>query len=225
MTRPELFHGIVVMAIRLAFVGTALYALFVRHDYETGLMGISGLVLSFVPALVMNNLKVTLPLRYELVTVLFLGSSLLVGEFFDLYGKIWWWDDMLHALSGVLFGFVGLLTLYLSFPKQWGSIRPLFGAFIVFSVAMASAAVWEVIEYAVDRLAGGHMQYGLEDTMNDMVAAMVGAVVVVGVAYWHYGGSKNNLLHGHLAKIDALNPHLTRQTTERSGFSGQNSRK
>jgi hypothetical protein len=82
--------------------------------------------------------------------------SPLLGYSYNLYYLTSWWDDVLHAFSGVFFGIVGayLPTLFckneeVSFPLR---------AFCAFSFSVAVAGLWELAEFSADSFFATDMQ-------------------------------------------------------------------
>ena len=41
----------------------------------------------------------------------------------------------------------------------------------------AGAGLWEIFEFVADKVAGGEMQRGMVDTVTDMIAGNIGALV------------------------------------------------
>ena len=72
----------------------------------------------------------------------------LLGYSYNLYHLTTWWDDMLHALSGVLFALFGayLPTLFCKNENVCFPLR----AFCAFSFSVAIAGLWELIEFTSD---------------------------------------------------------------------------
>ena len=85
---------------------------------------------------------------------LFFTSSLLGGEVYFLYVRIWYFDIILHIFSSFIVSWFCFYLIKL-FIKNIGGI--LFTIFI-FSFAMMIAAIWEIAEFSIDRLFGVDMQ-------------------------------------------------------------------
>lgn len=196
----------ILVLIRVAFVIGAAYAFFVTNDYETGGLVTVGLILSFLPQLIERQFSVDLPVRYEMVIVLFVFASMFLGEFVDAYERYWWWDKVLHLSSGVIIGYVGFIILHMLYLKGKLRISPAMIAFFTFSVGMASAGVWEMMEYASDNFLGTTMQHGLDDTMIDIILAAAGSVAAAGVAYWHHRWPESSPVRRWVKKFLQLNP-------------------
>jgi hypothetical protein len=144
-------------------------------------------------------------LHYSLLFTLavFVLAALVLGELFDTYDNLWWWDDMLHGLSGMILGLVGLLAIYFFNARHTMAISPTFVAVFVFCFAVTMGVVWEVYEFAFDYFFMGTMQQwdvspdaivmghayqgaGLRDTMSDLIVASAGAAVAAVISFFAY---------------------------------------
>ena len=120
------------------------------------------------------------------------GSVGLPGTALSPYQSFWWYDHVTHALSASVVAAAGYATVRaldvhsddVNFPRE-------FMVLFIFLFVLAFGVFWEVIEFTVSELSSvlgsGSIltQYGLEDTMLDLVFDTVGAAVV---AVW--GGAR-----------------------------------
>ena len=149
---------------------------------------ISGiLLLSALPMVILRRLEIYIPAEFEALTIGFIFAALFLGETRDYYARFWWWDIALHATSGALLGIFGFLLVHVlnGIPRFGLHMRPGFLAFFAFCFALAVGARWEIFEFAMDRLAGTHMQKpflgdpsGLTDTMWDLIVDALGALAI-----------------------------------------------
>lgn len=200
-------RAIIYITIRLMFGVLAISAA-LRADFETAAIAGLGLVLSFVPQLIVRQLRLKLPLAYEMVVLGFIVASIMMGELFDTYARLWWWDSVLHLSSGVIIGYIGYMILFVFHLRGRLQLSASIVAFLTFSVSMMVAAVWEVFEFAVDYFTGSNMQHGNTDTMKDIILAMIGSLVATGAAYWHYRWPDNSPIGGELKDLVKKNTHL-----------------
>lgn len=106
------------------------------------------------------------------------------------YQTVWGWHNLAHATTGSLVAGIGytairsveIHTKSVSFPPKFTLV---FAVIFVFAVGVA----WEILEFTLDQvtvaLTGEEMiltQHGLQDTMSDLLANTVGAVVVATAA-------------------------------------------
>ncbi|MEH6523916.1 hypothetical protein [Sulfitobacter sp.] len=73
------------------------------------------LALSLMPPLLAARWSLTLPLPVLIFTTLFFFASIFLGEAFDFYERLWWWDLALHGSSALGFGLSGFLFVFMLF--------------------------------------------------------------------------------------------------------------
>jgi hypothetical protein len=103
----------------------------------------------------------------------------------SLYQSVWWWDHMTHALSSSVIAGVGYATVR-AVDEHSSDIHlpPRFVFVFILLFVLAYGVFWEILEFAIGQVAGlfgvGSVltQYGLEDSMKDLVFNTIGAVVV-----------------------------------------------
>lgn len=147
--------------------------------------------------------------HYILLTIIasFVLAALVLGEWLNMYDAVWWWDDMLHGLSGVILGLIGLLAIYFFNSRHNMNLSPSFVAVFVFCFAVSMGVVWEVYEFTIDVFFKGTMQQwnmgsgaivmgksyqgmGLRDTMSDLIVACIGALVAAMFSFFAFKHEK-----------------------------------
>ncbi len=164
------------------------------------------LFFSFLPTFIEKRINAHLPVEFDLITTLFLFFSLLLGDFMDFYTRFWWWDKVLHTLSGFLIGLLGFFIIYSLRFTQKIKMSPSMTILFSFTFSMGIAAIWEIVEFLIDIFFGTNMQRsGLVDTMLDMIVAGIGAIIIsiLGFIYLRYG--KGMLIKNLIQKIRRLN--------------------
>ena len=110
----------------------------------------------------------------------------------SFYQSVPWWDHLTHALSSSIVAGAGYaFARAVDEHGESVSFPPAFLFAFLLLVVLAFGVLWEVIEYGIGAgatlLGTGSVltQYGLEDTMLDLVFDAVGGVVVAvwGTAY------------------------------------------
>jgi len=112
-----------------------------------------------------------------------LGTVGLPGTDATFYRTVWWWDHLTHALSASVVAAVGYATVRaLDGHSDSVSLPPRFVFVFILSFVLAFGVLWEVLEFALGGLGeviGGRVltQYGLKDTMLDLLFNLGGGVV------------------------------------------------
>lgn len=116
-----------------------------------------------------------------------LGIVGLPGTELAFYDQVFWWDHLTHALSASVVAAAGYATVRaLDEHTEALSLPPRFVSVFLVLFVVAFGVLWEVLEFGL-ALAGETVgwtvlvQYGVEDTMLDLVFDVGGAVAV---AFW-----------------------------------------
>lgn len=148
------------------------------------------LLVSQLPAVLERDYDITLDAGLTLwitgaVWLHALGTVGLPGSEQSFYATIWWWDHVTHALSSSVVAAAGYTTVRaIDRHSKEILLPPRFTFVFLLMFVMAFGVLWEVVEFAVSEatvLVGSTSvltQYGLNDTMLDLVFDAIGAVVV-----------------------------------------------
>ncbi len=163
--------------------------------------GSTGVLVNGVVALLVTFLPATLEREYDLpmdagltlwiTTAVFLhalgvvGVPGLTGNLYAEGSPIPFWDHVTHALSASVVAAVGY-TVARGIDEHTEAVYlpPRFMFVFILTFVAAFGVFWEVIEFGVSEVAallGGETvltQYGLEDTIFDLIFDLVGAVIV-----------------------------------------------
>lgn len=124
------------------------------------------------------NLKITDAL--ELVYVIFMILAQFLGSVINLYNLTWWYDLFAHFLSGVLTAALALVIL------NWFGVykdkNVGFNVLFIISFTLMVASLWEFLEFGTDTFTTMNVQHsietGVKDTMEDMLVAFVGSLII-----------------------------------------------
>ena len=207
----------VLLAILQAVMLVELALLVRASQWLTALQVVIIMALTLAPVALRSRLPVRIPAEFQILAIMFVFASLFLGEVRDYYERIWWWDASLHASSGLLFGIVGFLLVYVLNENERIDInlRPRFVALFAFTFAMAVGALWEVFEFAMDQTFGLQMQKprlgdpsGLTDTMWDLAFDAIGAVLISAFGWWYMIHEQRSFIEIWIRKFNAHNRRL-----------------
>ncbi len=133
---------------------------------------------ALVPAMLRRSLRFTLPVWMILWITLSVWLHSLGGAF-NLYGALPYFDHITHAVSASLVAAIGfmmvvILDVYIDsicLPRR-------FVSFFILMFGTTIGVFWEFLEFWTDQLTGAVMQYGLRDTVFDLMFDILASGVV-----------------------------------------------
>lgn len=155
----------------------------VEGNISVVINGIGALAVTFLPAILRRDYRITLSpgLTLWLSLAVLLHAIGILGP----YHNIWWWDHVTHTLSATVIAGLGYSTaraIDLYSDEIYLPPRFLFVYILLF--ALAFGVGWEVIEFGAREIGEvmGYgpllVQYGLEDTILDLIFDLIGGVLV-----------------------------------------------
>lgn len=157
-----------------------------------------------------------LPQSYYYIAMLFSLMSVYLGSYLNFYEAIYWWDIMLHFISGILLGFICIIFVSFAIKSFFGEFKTkkdiIFLVVVGVLVSISFSVFWELYEYLYDYITGGNMQEGLvikdnatsydmtphmystgrvvgldlTDTMFDQFLAVTGSIIAGVYSYFHF---------------------------------------
>lgn len=169
------------------------------------------LALTFTFDFLEKRQNIRIPHIISTTSVAFIFGSLYLGSVAGFYTTFWWWDDLLHLLSGIILGLIGFLMIYYLNSRFSMNLSPIFVGLFALTFAVFLGVVWEIFEFSADALwgtnmqrwsvaedqflIGGHYQgVGLRDTMSDLIIDMIGGLMAGIYAFYFYGTEKIKVL-------------------------------
>ena len=206
-----------VLAVLQTIMAVELMLVLWRGEGLTAVLVLVIMGVTLAPAVLGDRLPVDIPAEFQVLAVVFVFAALFLGEVRSWYVRIWWWDIALHTSSGLLLGLVGFLLVYVLNENERVDVhmRPRFVALFAFLFAVAVGALWEVFEFAMDRLFGANMQKpmfgdpsGLTDTMWDLIVDTLGAFAISALGWWYMRRGERSFIEAWIRKFIARNPRL-----------------
>ena len=201
------------LSFRLLLVGAIVVSLFTLNWLNL-FMAIATMFLTFVPSMLEKKFEIDYPGEFEIILLLFLYASLFLGEIHRFYDYFWWWDLMLHGISGVIMAIFALsiVSLVSNAKNIKIKLNPLFIALFSLCFAISMGVFWEIFEYSMDLIFKTAMQgNGLVDTMWDLIADSVGATIIAIIGYFYIKGTLKgplNFMEKYEKKFLTQNPHI-----------------
>ncbi|MDR3086005.1 MAG: hypothetical protein LBU47_06815 [Christensenellaceae bacterium] len=178
-----------------------------KSDYILSLLQcVLGLLVLFLPSALEKRLSIALPDLIATLYFIFLFGAVFLGEIRSFYYRVPHFDVVLHALSGLMAGALGLsLASLLNRGKRVVfQLSPGFIALVAFLFGCTVGLIWEIYEFAMDGIFGVNMQKtalesgemllgraALQDTMKDLIVDALASLAMSLVGYFSLRGSSH----------------------------------
>ncbi len=212
VVRLKVLYIIFLVILLLELLGS-LGALFFGDTQAIKDAGLSNLFLVVLttgailtPWIIESRYDIDIPDFLEVVLLGMLFIAVFLGFMNDYYENVKNFDKFTHALSGVTLSVVAFQTLYIFNQSKKNNFRISSFAMSIFAYTFSITllVIWEFYEFFIDTISfnidnadGRNMQryqwvnesisfpqdYGLYDTMIDLLVGSVGALVVVIIGY------------------------------------------
>ena len=165
--------------IYIVYMASIIWFLKERKLFEFGIV-VFCIVSTLILGIVNKKVNKLLDNSIYINLVIFIMVSSLLGSCFKFY-SINHYDDFLHLYSGVLSCNIAYLIIrYFNNEENIKMVNKVFVMIFLFMFTMGVASLWEIMEFSLDNILETHTQRGrLEDTMIDMVDALIGAIISI----------------------------------------------
>ncbi|OYR95456.1 hypothetical protein DJ71_01625 [Halorubrum sp. E3] len=170
--------------LQVAIGGILLAGLFTQN-LSVLVNAVLALAITFLPAVLKRDYRINLGAGITLwiTLALFLHTLGMLG----FYGEVWWYDHVTHTLSAAIIAASGYVAARA--VNEWSDAiylpsRFMFVFILLFTLGLG--VFWEVLEFATrigaDLLGFDPVlvQYGLDDSLLDLLFDTLGAVIVAG---------------------------------------------
>lgn len=161
----------VVYVILRALVILAMVLSVVTGQYENLFVCTFSLVLFLAPAFFEKNFGINLPSVLEIIILLFIFASQILGELGSYYLKFPLWDTILHTVNGFISAAVGfsMVDLLNRNDRVKLSLSPAYLAIVAFCFSMTIGVLWEFFEFSCDLFMKTDMQ---KDTVINVISTV-----------------------------------------------------
>lgn len=156
----------------------------INSIYPTFLLFLLFFVLTYIFKFIRKKLKIEYPVFFDVILILFIFVAIYLGEINSLYIEYWWFDMLLHSLSGVMIGSWVFITIYNLLQRRiFTRSRIIFVSVFVFTTAITIDIIWEIFEFLMDFYLNFGLQDTLFDTMGDILADVIGSAITAIAVY------------------------------------------
>ena len=147
----------------------------------------SSIILSLFALYIAEKIfKIKINDGFKTIWIIFIFMAHYLGVIAGMYNSLEYYDKITHTMSGILTAYLAMIIL--DHIKLKGKTMNIL--FIV-SFSALCAVSWEVFEFVCNILVGGDAQKvletGVDDTMLDMIVALLGSLVF---SIWYVVNSK-----------------------------------
>ncbi|MDV3429318.1 MAG: hypothetical protein LIR50_20215 [Bacillota bacterium] len=147
------------------------------------------IIVPFIITGIADKKDIVLPSSFQLISVLFVILAQYFGEIKNFYLTFWWWDLLLHTISGSYAVIIALYLIKGIIIKEKDATMQRFTFFALifsFCFSIALGTLWEMFEFTGDYLFKTTMvKGGLEDTATDLIVKIIAALITSIMCYYH----------------------------------------
>lgn len=201
-------HYFITLLIRVSIL-IAIITSIVNTNWLVLFVSLIALVLTYLPKMIEKKYSVDIPIEFEIIIVIFIYAAIFLGEVKKYYARFWWWDIMLHTISGIALGFIGFGILLVLYKTKKIQASPFTIALFSLSFGIGMGAFWEIFEFTMDQLFNTNMQKnGLTDTMWDLIVDGIGALFASTIGYIYIKTGEIPIFKNLINKFIKENPKL-----------------
>ena len=149
---------VIYLILRLLVILSMIFQI-ILGNISNVLMCILALILFTLPTIISEKFKIGIPSLLEGIIYLFIYSTAILGEINNFYGRIHFWDTILHTLNGFLCAGIGFSLIdLLNQNSKRIKLSPLYIAIVAFCFSMTIGILWEFFEFSADYFTKTDMQ-------------------------------------------------------------------
>ena len=154
-----------------------------------------GCITCFVVPFLFKIFHLKMIKEIHILNLLFVTFSIVLGSILNFY-SLFYYDKFLHFMSGLLFCEFSYILYHYIMKKHHSKHIPILCYLFINAMNMMIAVFWEFYEYAcllfLNNDAIHHYSSGVHDSMQDMLVALCGGIVVtIGIIMYYKTNKKN----------------------------------
>ena len=142
----------------------------INHNWNNVFYCGVALILFTLPYFIEKNFKIDIPNSLEIIAMIFIFASMILGEVNRFYLTIPHFDTLLHTINGFICCAVGFsLVELLNDNIDEFKLTPIFRVIVAFCFSMTIGIAWEFFEYGCDVSFNSDMQ---KDTVLKSISSV-----------------------------------------------------
>ena len=207
----EKFHFFFIWFVRFTLL-FVVYRSTIRGNWQVLGISLFAFLLTFLSTFIEKKYNIDIPIEFEISVVILVYGSIFLGELEGYYTKFWWWDLVLHTLTGLIVGLIGFIVLLVFYRRKKVNAAPSNISLFSFSLAAAIGGLWEIFEFSMDKFFGLNMQKsGLSDTMGDLIVNNTGALLASLIGYLYLKSGQVPLFSIIIERFKKENPAIGKE--------------
>lgn len=189
-----------ILLILVSIIGS-LYFVFTKAFNIIFILKALSIILTINGLYIIQKLfKIKINESTNFIYVIFIFMAHFLGVIYDLYTKIYWFDKLVHFLSGIVSSF-GAIYILVKFKKNKNLF---FDILYIIAITLMIASLWEVFEYLASYYFNVDPQKvvltGVSDTIGDIIVAFLGSILV-SISYYYENKYSFHLLVRKIVEV------------------------
>ena len=197
--KMNIFYRVLRIIIGLLFVLNVVGIFIVKDDSQRSRLAFNAfqafgfLLVSTIPSVIEKKGKLNIPDFMEVIFIIMCICHFILGEMYDFFKNIRWWDSMLHTFSGMMVAILGFsIVNSINQENKDMNIPPIIIALFAICFSVTVGVLWEIVEFLIDFISSSNMQRfkdnytgepfvgrkALLDTMKDLILDTLGACII-----------------------------------------------
>ena len=181
----------------------------IKYKYPNTIIAPIAAITCLLLPLLFKYFKLKITFNMYLFNILFVFISNIWGSILNGY-SIPYFDKLLHFSSGILLTNLSFMIFTLLISKlHLNKNETLLCVLFINSLNMMIAVIWEFIEFGclifLNNDAIHHYSSGVYDSMQDMLVAFVGGILVTIVLYYDFKKKKKSIFTKEMMKLLDIN--------------------
>ena len=163
----------IIWAVLRLLVIAAMVLSILRGDYDSMFVCLLVLALFLIPAFIQKNFGIEFPSGLQIVIMLHIFATEILGELSCYYVRYPNWDTIMHTVWGFLCAAVGysLVDMLNKDNRTHFSLSPAYLALVAFCFSMTIGVIWEFFEFGMDVIF-------LKDMQKDTIVYHISSVML-----------------------------------------------
>lgn len=157
--------------LRIIVVFALVFSL-ISKDFQSAFICVLSLVLFLIPPFLEKTLKIELPSLLEILILLFIFASQILGDLGYFYVRVPHWDTILHTVNGFLCAAIGfaLVDILNSHHQIKFNLSSIYVSIVAVCFSMTIGVLWEFFEFFSDIFLRTDMQ---KDTILNSISTIL----------------------------------------------------